>query len=190
MLIIADLGLMIKADNSNSLSWKIFVNELGSRSIFSKKPKRRLAVATTLTVAASLLVAAPITQAAADPDPQSAAKGPAVTTFPRPEDPDAALRAAVEEARKHNKAIPVQDAFTETSRTWAYPDGHLATESYAGPAQLRRGDGSWAWIDTTLVEQDGVLKPKVAKANVRLSVGGYDPFATMTLGRDKSFGLS
>lgn len=166
------------------------MDELGSRSIFSKKPKRRLAVATTLTVAASLLVAAPIQQAAADPDPQNAAKVSAVTTFPRPEDPDAALRAAVEEARKQNKPVAVPAAFSETSRTWAYPDGHLSTESYAGPAQLRQGDGSWAWIDTSLVEQDGVLKPKVAKANLRLSLGGSNPFATMKLGRDKSFGLS
>ena len=166
------------------------MDELGSRSIFSKRPRRRLAVATTLTVAASLLVAVPITQAVADPDAQAAAKGPAVTTFPRPEDPDAALRAAVEEAKKQNKPVAVQAAYTETSRTWAYPDGHLATESYAGPAQLRQGDGSWAWIDTSLVEQNGVLKPKLAKANVRLSAGGSDPFATMTLGREKTFGLS
>ncbi len=166
------------------------MDQLGSRSIFSKRPRRRLAVATTLTVAASLLVAVPITQAVADPDAQAAAKGPAVTTFPRPEDPDAALRAAVEEAKKQNKPVAVQAAYTETSRTWAYPDGHLATESYAGPAQLRQGDGSWAWIDTSLVEQNGVLKPKLAKANVRLSAGGSDPFATMTLGREKTFGLS
>ncbi|MFD2353815.1 LamG-like jellyroll fold domain-containing protein [Nonomuraea ferruginea] len=142
-------------------------------------------------MAASLLVAGPIRQAIADPEPQSAkATGPAVTTFPRPEDPDAALRAAVEQARKDNKPVAVEDAFTEASRTWAYPDGHLTTESYSGPTQLRQGDGSWAWIDPSLVEQNGVLRPKLAKARVRLSTGGSGPFATMILSRDRSFGLS
>ncbi|MEV0197834.1 DNRLRE domain-containing protein [Nonomuraea sp. NPDC050691] len=84
----------------------------------------------------------------------------------------------------------MEDAFTETSRTWAYPDGHLATESYAGPAQLRQGDGSWTWIDTSLVEQNGALQPNLAKGNVRLSTGGSAPFASMTLDRERSFGLS
>ncbi|MFB9883709.1 LamG-like jellyroll fold domain-containing protein [Planobispora siamensis] len=103
-----------------------------------------------------------------------------MTEFPRPEDPDAPLRAAIEEARKQNKPVAVEQAYTETSRTWAYPDGHLAMESYAGPAQLKQADGSWAWIDTTLVEQDGVLRPKVAKADVEFSTGGEGkPFASM-----------
>jgi len=169
----------------------MFVNELGNRPRIISKSKRRIASATVFTMAASLLVAGPIRQAVADPDPQNAkATGPAVTTFPRPEDPDAALRAAVEEAKKLNKPVTVEEAFTETSRTWAYPDGHLTTESYSGPTQLRQRDGSWAWIDPSLVEQNGVLKPKLAKAKVRLSTGGSGPFATMILDRSRSFSLS
>ncbi|WP_153054038.1 hypothetical protein [Planomonospora sphaerica] len=103
-----------------------------------------------------------------------------MTEFPRPEDPDAPLRAAIEEARKQGKPVAVEQVYTETSRTWAYPDGHLTMESYAGPARLRQADGSWAWIDTALVEQDGVLRPKVAKADVEFSTGGGGkPFASM-----------
>ncbi|WP_188197705.1 LamG-like jellyroll fold domain-containing protein [Nonomuraea sp. SYSU D8015] len=86
--------------------------------------------------------------------------------------------------------MAVEQTFTETSRTWAYPDGHLATESYSGPAQLRRADGSWAWIDTTLEEKNGILKPRLAKAGVRFSTGGSGPFASMRLGREGTFGLS
>lgn len=164
--------------------------ELGSRSIFSKRPKRRLAVATTLTVAASLLVAAPIPQAVADPDLQNAVKVPAVTTFPRPEDPDAALRAALEEARKQDKPVAVEASYTEASRTWAYPDGHLATESYAGPSQLKQADGSWAWLDTQLVERDGALKPKLAKADIAFSLGGDGPFASMERDKGQKFALT
>ncbi|WP_436756808.1 LamG-like jellyroll fold domain-containing protein [Streptosporangium sp. V21-05] len=108
---------------------------------------------------------------------------PKVTEFPRPEDPDAELRAAIEEARKQNKPVEVEAAYTEGSRTWAYPDGHLTTQSYAGPAQLKQADGSWAWIDTTLVERDGVLKPKLARAKIEFSAGGADrPFASMERG--------
>ncbi|MEU7744695.1 LamG-like jellyroll fold domain-containing protein [Nonomuraea sp. NPDC049158] len=143
-------------------------------------------------MAASLLVAGTVS-AMADPVPDGTggiAPASTKTTFPRPEDPDAVLRAAVEEAVRRNEAVPVEAAFTETSRTWAYPDRHLATESYSGPAQLKQGDGSWAWIDTSLIEQNGVLRPKRAKGGVRLSTGGTQPFATMKLGRDRSFGLS
>ncbi|WP_162795674.1 LamG-like jellyroll fold domain-containing protein [Nonomuraea lactucae] len=144
-------------------------------------------------MAASLLVAVSIPQAAADPGPHGAkagTAGPAVTTFPRPDDPDAPLRAAVAEARKQNKPVAVEAAFSESSRTWAYPDGHLSTDSYSRPAQLRQGDGSWAWMDPSLVEQGGVLRPRLAKAHVRVSAGGAGPFVTMTLDRDRSFGLS
>ncbi|MEQ4716544.1 LamG-like jellyroll fold domain-containing protein [Nonomuraea sp. B19D2] len=113
-----------------------------------------------------------------------------MTTFPRPEDPDASLRAAIEEAKKQNKAVAVQAAFTETSRTWAYPDGHLSTQSYNGPAQLRQADGSWAWIDSTLEEKNGVLKPRLAKGGLQVSAGGPGPFASMRLGREGTFALS
>ncbi|WP_228011178.1 hypothetical protein [Nonomuraea phyllanthi] len=149
-------------------------------------PKRRrparqqVTIATVLTVAASLLVAGVSGNAQADP--ASGPTGPSVTTFPRPEDPDAQLRAALEEAKKQNKPVAVEAAYTETSRTWAYPDGHLSTQSYSGPTQLRQADGSWAWIDTTLVEKNGVLKPKLAKGSARVSTGGTAPFASMRFG--------
>ncbi|MFI7154505.1 hypothetical protein ACIBO2_57145 [Nonomuraea sp. NPDC050022] len=90
-----------------------------------------------LTVAASLLVAGTVTSAMADPGPigtPGSAPASTKTIFPHPDDPDAPLRAALQEAKQRNETIPVESAFTETSRTWAYPDGHLATDSYSGPA--------------------------------------------------------
>ncbi|MEU4832096.1 LamG-like jellyroll fold domain-containing protein [Streptosporangium sp. NPDC023615] len=136
-------------------------------------------------MAASLLVAGGSTPAQADPQPgfQAAPAAPKAMEFSRPEDPDATLRAAIEEARKQNKPVEVEAAYTEGSRTWAYPNGQLTTQSYAGPAQLKQADGSWAWIDTTLVEHDGVLKPKLTKAKIEFSAGGADrPFASMERG--------
>ncbi|WP_375118103.1 LamG-like jellyroll fold domain-containing protein [Nonomuraea sp. MTCD27] len=139
---------------------------------------------------ASLLVAGVSGSAQADPEPAATPTGPVSTTFPRPEDPDAPLRAAIQEAKKRNAPVAVETAYTETSRTWAYPDGHLTTQSYAGPSQLKQVDGSWAWIDTTLVEKDGVLKPKLAKADVRFSQGGNGPFASLERDKGQRFALS
>ncbi|MER6505978.1 hypothetical protein ABT158_04155 [Nonomuraea sp. NPDC001636] len=150
-------------------------------AMVSGKPPRRLAVAATLAVAASLLVAG-ATVASADPEPAPAATpAPAsMTTFPKPEDPDAPLRAAVDQARKSGQPVPVEAAFTEAARVWAFPDAHLTTQTYGGPVQLKQADGSWGRIDTSLVERDGVLKPKLAKADVSFSLGGDGPFVSLT----------
>ncbi|MER6515043.1 LamG-like jellyroll fold domain-containing protein [Nonomuraea sp. NPDC001636] len=113
-----------------------------------------------------------------------------MTVFPRPEDPDAPLRAAIAEAKKQNEPVPVEAVFTETSRTWAYPDGHLTLQSYSGPSQLKQADGSWAWINTDLVEQNGVLKPKLSKADIAFSLGGDSPFASMERGKGQRLALS
>lgn len=108
------------------------------------------------------------------PSPGSApgSSTPPITTFPKPADPDAALRAAVAEAKKQDKPVQVTAADTESSWTWAYPDGHLTTQSWAGPARVKQPDGTFRWIDTTLEERDGALQPKVARADVRISSGG------------------
>lgn len=166
------------------------MNKLVSSARQKSQPRRHIAVATVLSVAASLLVAAGISNAAqADPEPAEPT-APSVTTFPRPQDPDAPLRAAIEEAKRQNTAVAVEEAFTETSRVWAYPDGHLTTQSYGSPAQLKQADGSWAWMDTTLIEQDGVLKPKLAKANVQFSLGGDQPFVSLERDKGQRFALS
>ncbi|PZG17135.1 LamG-like jellyroll fold domain-containing protein [Nonomuraea aridisoli] len=151
---------------------------------------RQLAAATALITATSLLVAGVSGTAQADPEPATGSSSPLLTTFPRPEDPDAPLRTAIEEAKKQGKPVAVEAAYTEASRTWAYPDGHLTLQSYAGPTQLKQADGSWAWIDTTLVEKDGVLKPKLAKADVQFSLGGDGPFASLERDKGQRFALS
>ncbi|GII76381.1 hypothetical protein Sru01_13630 [Sphaerisporangium rufum] len=148
-------------------------------------------VVTVSAVAVALLVPGGALPARAEPTPAPASSEPVQTPFPRPEDPDAPLRAAVVEAKKQGRPVEVVSAFTEASRTWAYPDGRLTTESYSGPAQVKRQDGSWAWIDTTLAEKDGVLKPKVAKADLAFSLGGDGvPFAVMKRDAGQSLRLS
>ncbi|GII66910.1 hypothetical protein Skr01_69950 [Sphaerisporangium krabiense] len=164
------------------------MNELVN--LTARKARRPLAVATALTVVASLVIASPSDPTWAQLKPTRSVYTSEPTAFPRPDDPDAPLRAAVEEAKKRNEPVAVEAVYTETSRTWAYPDGHLTLQSYAGPTQLKRSDGSWAWIDTTLVERDGVLKPKLAKADVSFSLGGNGPFASMVRAKGQRFALS
>ncbi|WP_217369407.1 LamG-like jellyroll fold domain-containing protein [Nonomuraea antri] len=85
----------------------------------------------------------------------------------------------------------MEAAFTETSKTWAYPDAHLVTEAYTGPVQIKQPGGSWAAIDTTLIEADGVLKPKMAKADVTFSTGGSEqPFVSMSRAKGQNLKLS
>ncbi|GAA1721921.1 LamG-like jellyroll fold domain-containing protein [Nonomuraea bangladeshensis] len=134
-------------------------------------------------------MAGPSAVAQAEPEPAAKA-APTATAFPAPKDPDAPLRAALAEAKKQNKPVAVEEIYTEASRTWAHPDGHLTTESYAGPSQLKQPDGTWAWLDTTLVEQDGVLKPRLTKAKVAFSAGGDAPFASMERGEGQRFALT
>ncbi|MEU1730964.1 LamG-like jellyroll fold domain-containing protein [Streptosporangium sp. NPDC020145] len=148
---------------------------------------------TVSALAASLLVGGGVSPAQAEPKPPAkpAPAEPTFTTFPTPRDPDAALRAGIEAAKKQNKAVEVTEASTETARTWAFPDGHLTTQSYAAPTRVKQADGSWAWIDTTLVERDGVLRPKVAKADMEFSAGGPgQPFASMKRDKGQRFALS
>ncbi|MGR6919800.1 LamG-like jellyroll fold domain-containing protein [[Actinomadura] parvosata] len=140
-------------------------------------------------MAASLLTAGVPAPAQADPEPTQPAS-PTITTFLRPDDPDAPLYAAIDEAKKQNKPVAVEAAFTEQSRTWAYPDGHLDTEAYAGAIQLKQMDGSWARIDPALVETNGVVKPKLTKADVTFSAGGDQPFATLEHKDKKSLAMS
>ncbi|MFC0863220.1 hypothetical protein ACFHYQ_13035, partial [Sphaerimonospora cavernae] len=85
----------------------------------------------------------------------------------------ARTRASVE-AQRSGEPVEVAEATDETSITYAQPDGKtFTTQVSAGPVRTRRG-GAWVPIDTTLVEQDGTLKPKAIAdgAAVEVSTGG------------------
>ncbi|WP_433216299.1 LamG-like jellyroll fold domain-containing protein [Microtetraspora malaysiensis] len=81
-------------------------------------------------------------------------------------------------------------ADTQSSWTWAYPDSRLTTQSWAGPTRVRQPDGTFRWVDTTLEERDGALQPKMARADVRISVGGDTHLAALERDdRKQSFAL-
>nr|WP_203950649.1 DNRLRE domain-containing protein [Microbispora rosea] len=99
---------------------------------------------------------------------------------------DAALRAAV----KRGKRVQVDAATTESSVVYANPDGKTFTAEFtAGPSRVKQGQ-TWVPIDTSLVNEGGVLRPKAAAAQVEFSTGGTGVFAKMTRQDGTEFALS
>jgi FG-GAP-like repeat len=100
----------------------------------------------------------------------------------------AALAAA--RARSCGQAVEVLAQRSQTSRTFANPDGTYRLEVSAVPRRVHRPDGSWADIDTSLRRAvDGSLAPVTAAVPVRLSAGGTGPVVTASTGPG-SFSLS
>ncbi|WP_133306142.1 DNRLRE domain-containing protein [Microbispora triticiradicis] len=101
-----------------------------------------------------------------------------------------AARQALKDAAKQGRQVLVDAATTETSLTYADPDGKtFTTQIAAGPVRVRQGD-TWVPVETTLVEKSGELAPKAAKADVRFSTGGHGAFARMTRDDGTVFALS
>jgi len=141
------------------------------------------AVSTSIAVLLYGMVAPSIPASAAPPAAPvvKAAKAPPVT-----ERPDTV--SAVMTARAQGSRVEILDERTESTTTWANPDGTFTTESSSGPIRVRRGD-SWAPIDTTLADTGVAVTPKAALVPVELSDGGAEPFARVRQGA-RSFGLS
>ncbi|MEV4583359.1 DNRLRE domain-containing protein [Nonomuraea jabiensis] len=97
-------------------------------------------------------------------------------------DAEQTLFEALQKALQQGKPVEVTSQTTESSITYAQPDGRmLRTEITAGPVRTRQG-GAWVPVDATLVEQAGKLKPKaiVEGVVVEVSTGGVDPFVKMS----------
>lgn len=105
-------------------------------------------------------------------------------------EPKTELFAAVAEAKRTGRPAVVPFRTTETSTTFVTPEEKYVTEVAAGPVRVQQPDGTWLDIDTSLVETGGVLRPKVAKVDVRFSTGGQGPFATMNREAGKTLAMS
>ena len=72
---------------------------------------------------------------------------------------------------------------TESTTTWANGDGTTTVEAYTGPIRVKQPDGSWKPVDTTLVAENGVVRPKTAAADMTFSGGGSgEPLAEVSRG--------
>ena len=92
-------------------------------------------------------------------------------------------------ARLQKRQIEVLGDRTDTSQTFANPDGALTYDTSADPRWVQQG-GVWKDLDPTLVATDsGGFAPVLSESPLTLSGGGTSPLATMTV-NGKKFSLS
>jgi RHS repeat-associated protein len=145
--------------------------------IFDGGPAFRLTTwVTGLVVAAAAAVVAPIAPAAAVV-PRAATPAPVRETFERPD-----LLAAQLTAAATGREVLVTGETTETSLTWARPDGSLRSEVSPVAVRVAQPDGSWADVDYDLTRVEGGWAPKHSPADVVFSAGGDNPAVTLDHG--------
>jgi hypothetical protein len=87
--------------------------------------------------------------------------------------------AAQTEAAASGKQVEAVNLRTERSETLANPDGTFTLREYVQPVRVFK-NGTWAALDTTLVQQPGgAWTPKASTADMAISNGGVGPFATL-----------
>ena len=93
------------------------------------------------------------------------------------EAPDVASARTI--AQLEGERVEVIGERTESSSTWAMPDGTMTTGQAAGPIWIRQGDGDgttsadWAAVDLTLaLDEDGNVAPKAHPAGLVLAGEG------------------
>ncbi|GIH99346.1 hypothetical protein [Planobispora takensis] len=146
----------------------------------ARRPLRTMAAALAITAMTSTGLATVTASAAADPQPAPETDTTASSTIGK--------QAAKKAARERGRPVRIDELLAEQSTTWAMPDQTLKTELHAGPVRLKH-NGTWRDIDTTLIHDGGVLRPKVAKAAVEISAGGAGPFLRLRHGNGKAFGV-
>jgi hypothetical protein len=118
-------------------------------------------------LAPSSASAAVVKAAAAKPDPVTA----------RPDRVSALLAAKAQGSR-----VEITNDRTETSTTWANPDGTLTTDSAVNPIRVEKAPGEWVPVSYDLVPTDGGFAPKASPVQVKFSGGGSGPAATLAKG--------
>ncbi|MFD7262205.1 ricin-type beta-trefoil lectin domain protein [Streptomyces sp. NPDC059874] len=143
------------------------------------RPARRpVALAGLVALALSVTAVGAAPSAAAVDDKPTA---PAAQTPPeRPTtERERAEDAALAEAKRTGKPVPVPAGTTETDTVVANPNGTLGLTRSVAPVRTKR-DGKWAELDATLVKAaDGTLSPKASVSGLTLSGGGTAPLARL-----------
>jgi concanavalin A-like lectin/glucanase superfamily protein len=87
--------------------------------------------------------------------------------------------AAVMQAADTGQRVEITSLRTESSETYATPDGGLELDQHLRPVRARVG-GVWKAIDNTLVKRpDGSVAPAVAAVGMTFSGGGSEPLVTL-----------
>ncbi|MFI9560810.1 LamG-like jellyroll fold domain-containing protein [Nonomuraea endophytica] len=133
--------------------------------------RARLIAALTLPIA---LIATPAI--AQEPTPTPATQSPDVGT---------PTGTALAQAKKSSKRVEIEALRSQTGTFFANPDGKTVhAELSSTPLRVKKGD-AWQPIDTTLIEQDGLVRPKASLGDLILSAGGDTTAARYTSGGAK-----
>ncbi|MEV6956435.1 DNRLRE domain-containing protein [Streptomyces sp. NPDC051183] len=124
-----------------------------------------MAAAAALVLAANTVLVAQAA-VAAPPAPKPAA-GPSAGPA---EAKDAATAQLL--ARLQKRPIEILDERTDSTTSFAEPNGSTSVRTYTGPIRVKDAQGRWQPIDTSLVDAGDVVRPKSAAADVALSDGG------------------
>ncbi|MEV7279250.1 DNRLRE domain-containing protein [Streptomyces sp. NPDC093111] len=104
--------------------------------------------------------------------PASAAEPTAKADTKAPVTEAADLASARVAAKLSGKRVEALSERTETSTTWANPDGSLTSDLSAGPIRFER-DGTWTDVDVSLHKAaDGTIEPLSHPNGLELSGGG------------------
>ncbi|WP_189332130.1 LamG-like jellyroll fold domain-containing protein [Actinoplanes ianthinogenes] len=127
-----------------------------------------MATAAALTMAVVAGVAAP------------AAASPPVSALPvkDPTETVTEQASAMHLAWKTRQPVEIVSERTESSETFAQPDGTLRVRQHAAPVRVQR-DAGFVPVDPSLVLEDGVVRPEATTLDVRFSAGGDDRMLTV-----------
>ncbi len=96
---------------------------------------------------------------------------------------------AMSTAQAQNSRVEDLSARTESSSSFANPDGSWTTETFAGPTQTKDDKGELAPLDSDLVREEGKVKPGASEEDVTFSDGGDKTVGTLRSDKDKSVGI-
>ena len=132
-----------------------------------------------LTGLAAVGVLVPISPAGAvEASPAHAAKTLTAASDPVADGSMTEKDKALADAQASGQPVEVVSARTESSDTWAQPDGSFSVKRYGTAVRVWR-NGAWVGADPTLAfATDGAVVPKAAAVSVRFSGGGTGPMLT------------
>jgi YD repeat-containing protein len=128
-----------------------------------------------------------------DPGPGALADDPTFWNTGRQADlsdplPDDELNAALDRAAATGQPVEIASRTTETTISYAQPDGTVQLQSAVAPVRTRV-DGQWVPVDTTLeLTPDGV-QPVAVTGDITFSAGGEQPMAVLGNGEGTSISL-
>ena len=147
--------------------------------------------ATVVALVPAIMVA--LLQAVAIPPTASATgRGSDSAAVPAASGRNAVQQAAMQEAKKTGKPVPIGSMTTADSTTVANPDGTFTSATTPEPTRMKDAKGVWHDLDPTLIRRsDGTFTTTATEGSLVLSGGGsVNPLVTLADAAGHSFGLT